>query len=335
MQMYEDASGVRMLTFLNPYKHAIYFYDYEKNLYVDNISYEKEGSDAILGPSGYYIQNMDSIYVFNKPLLEVMLTDSSGHVKSRIPLWSDDFYWQITHPVYNFSTVNPLFFQKEKIILTGLSPFSIADSLVQKRHFTACIDMKTNQTEFRHTYPEELFGSNANWDDPVFMQVYPTLSSSGDIIHSFTMSHDLYVNDWETGKNKIVYAGSNVVRCIHSIDYRPQKTPREVIGAHYFQQDLYAAILHDPWRKVYYRFLLQGIPDATFSTPIGKKPVIVILMDEQFNYLGETLIGTGEEWNWTNSFVTKEGLNIEYIGDIAKDLDEAYLDLKIFTIEKI
>ena len=45
-------------------------------------------------------------------------------------------------------------------------------------------------------------------------------------------------------------------------------------------------------------------------------------MDEQFNYLGETPLGTSDEWNWSNSFVTEEGLNIEYI-------DKADLEEKI------
>lgn len=56
-------------------------------------------------------------------------------------------------------------------------------------------------------------------------------------------------------------------------------------------------------------------------------------MDEQFEYLGEKLIGTAEEWNWTNSFVTEEGLNIEYIDP--KDIEETYMNFKIFTIKQI
>jgi hypothetical protein len=55
-------------------------------------------------------------------------------------------------------------------------------------------------------------------------------------------------------------------------------------------------------------------------------------MDKNFNYLGETTIGKGDkEWFWQNSFVTKEGLNIEYI---EKDSEE-YLTFKIFTIKNI
>jgi hypothetical protein len=271
---------------------------------------------------------MDSIYVYNAPLLEIALSDSSGHVKNRTSLWSDNFNWQITHPVYIFSTVNPLFSHKGKLILTGMSPRSIADSLINKYSFTACIDMKTSQTEFKYKYPTALFGSNATWDDPVFMQAYPALSPFGEIIHSFTMSHHLYVTNWETGAGKVVYAGSNVAGTIRSIDYEQKKTPQDVIGAHYFQQDLYTAILHDQWRKVYYRFMLPGIARATAKMRLGDKSVVVIMMDEQFNYLGEAVLGKAAEWNWENSFVTREGLNIEYIDPSDKaDFVEEYLIL--------
>lgn len=56
-------------------------------------------------------------------------------------------------------------------------------------------------------------------------------------------------------------------------------------------------------------------------------------MDEQFRYLGETEIGIGREWNWTNSFVTEEGLNIERIGTEPEDDD--YLTFALFDIQDI
>jgi hypothetical protein len=333
MQMFKDSSGVRMLTFLNKYNSSIYFYDYAKGRYIRKTGYEREGPDAVLRPEGYYIKNMDSIYVFNLILTEVDLTDSAGHVKSRIPLQDGSSNWFVYYPQYMLSTVVPLIEIQGKLILTGLSPFSIPDSLINKFRFMAYIDMKTSQTEFVHTYPEELYGSNTNWEGGLATMVYPELSPDGELIHSFPVSHDLYITDKNTEACRTVYAGSNVTGTVHSIDREPRGTPDEIIVTHYLQKDWYAAIRYDPWRKVYYRFMIQGIPNATSRTPIHKKPVIIILMDEQFNYLGETLIGTGEEWNWTNSFVTEEGLNIEYID--MDDLEEDYLNLKIFTIEKL
>ena len=99
------------------------------------------------------------------------------------------------------------------------------------------------------------------------------------------------------------------------------------------KNDLYAGIKYDKYRKVYYRCLLRGMPNSNVQNQISEKPVVVVVMDEKFNYLGESEIGTSANYNWSNVFVTEEGLNIEYIED--NDLEEAFLKLHIFTIEKI
>ena len=106
------------------------------------------------------------------------------------------------------------------------------------------------------------------------------------------------------------------------------------IVAHVLQHDLYTGIRYDSYRKVYYRFMLQHVADATISTDLNERPVVVIIMDEQFNYMGETVLGTGEKWNWYNSFVTSEGLVIEYFDPDLDSLEE-YLHFKILTIEKL
>ncbi|MDR0742785.1 MAG: DUF4221 domain-containing protein, partial [Tannerella sp.] len=211
---------------------------------------------------------------------------------------------------------------------------SIRDSLIEKFRFSACIDLKTSDVKFFHTYPEAIYGDNSNWEGGLSTLVYPALSPSGELIYSFPASHDLYITKWNSETYKTVFAGSNVAGTIHSVNWdNPSQTPSELLYTYFAGEDVYTAILHDPWRKVYYRFMLKGIPNATSGTRKEKKPVIVIVMDEQFNYLGETLIGTGEVWNWTNSFVTSEGLNIEYIDD--EDENEDYLTFKIFKLQEL
>ncbi|MDR2915845.1 MAG: DUF4221 domain-containing protein [Tannerella sp.] len=336
VQMMKNLNGKQILTFFNPHKYAIYFYDYETAAYTGKIEYEKQGPNAILALDGYYIKNMDSIYVYSRSLVEVVLTDSTGRVKQRISLCNNrsNREWFRYYPQYIPATDNPLIEYQGKLIMTGLSPFSIADSLIRKFHFTACIDLISSNVEFTHTYPRELYGSDANWQDPFFMQPYPELSPTGELLYSFPISHDVYITQRDAEDYRTVYAGSNAARTIHSINDGSEKTPKEVILAHILQQDLYGAIRHDPYRKVYYRFMSQGIPDASVKTRLEEKPVTVIMMDEQFNYMGETVIGTGEEWNWKNSVVTSEGLVMEYI-DPNVDSGEEYLILKTFTIEKI
>ena len=99
---------------------------------------------------------------------------------------------------------------------------------------------------------------------------------------------------------------------------------------HHCKMDFYTAVKYDKYRKVYYRILLKGLKNATIHSSLNDKPISVVIWDENFNYIGETVIGTGKEWNWRNSFVTQEGLNIEYL---EKDIEEVYLSFKIFKLK--
>lgn len=335
MQIYTDSSGIRNLTLLNPYNNSIYFFNYDNSSYLGKISYAREGANAILSIAGYHIIDMDSIYIYNRPPVEIVLADSSGIIKNRITLHSSEKSWSKHYPQYIFNTVNPFIENEHNLIFSGFSPFSIQDSLIDKFHITACLNLKNSKLDFINLYPSSLYGNNANWDDPLFMQTYSIISPNGELINSFPPSHDLYITNFKSGKLKTVYGGSNIAKTITSIDWDLSigRTPDQKIVEHYLNQDLYGGILYDSWRKVYYRFMQQGLTNATIRTPLTSKPIIVIIMDEQFNYLGETLIGTGENWNWKNSFVTEEGLNIEYLD--TKDVDEKFMNFKIFVIEKI
>ena len=336
VRVIKGANGEQILTFVNPHKNAIYFYDYESTAYIGTIEFERQGPDGILRVEGYYIKNMDSIYVYNRPMMELVLTDSSGLVKQRISLRDNrtDQEWGRYYPQYFVNAVNPLIEINGNLIMTGMSPFSISDSLIRKFRFTSCIDLNTGNMKFIHNYPKELYGSDVNWQDPMFMQAYREISPNGEWLYSFPVSHDIYVANKDTEGYKKIYAGSNTAGTIRSLNDGRERTPDEIIYAHILQQDLYTAILHDPYRHCYYRFMLKSIPNATINNQYGEKPIVVIIMDEQFNYMGETHIGNVEAWNWENSFVTSEGLVMEFI-DLDVDSEEEYFILKTFSVEKI
>ena len=337
MQMIEGYSGKQILTLLNPYKNAIYFYDYENAVFTGKVEYEKEGPNGIIRLAGYYIENMDSIYVFCWSTRQLVLTDSTGLVKQRISLIDNREItsdWAYYYPQYEFTMVNPLIKKQGKIILPGMQPVKITDSLIHQFKFTSCVDMKTGKVEFMHTYPYELYGSNTQWESPWYMQPYQALLPTGEFVFSFPISHNVYIVSYDATDYKTVYAGSNVAGTIRSIDDSRRRIPVDIIRSHFLRHDIYAAILHDPYRHLYYRYMLQANPAATTNTHWKEKQVVVIIMDEHFEYLGETAIGTCEKWNWGNSFVTSEGLTMEYIDQDA-DPEEQYIILKTFTVEKI
>jgi hypothetical protein len=253
---------------------------------VKRIAYVKEGADGILRATGFYIKNMDSIYVYNMQQMEVVLTDSAAHVKQRYSFYKGEADWVMYNPQYDLHTVCPIMEVGGELVLTGMSPFSLPDSLIRKFHFAAHLDLGLSRLAYQSAYPLELYGGDANWGDPSFMQPFPALTAEGKFVYSFPVSHHLYLSKGDEGAYTTVYAGSKEAGSIRSIEMDMRETTREAVG-----------------------------------------------LDGEFDYLGETVIGTANEWNWLNAFVTEEGLHIEHI-DLS-GVTEDYLHFTQFLIEKI
>lgn len=335
IQLIEMPGEVRYLTFLNKYNNSISFYDYSTEAFFKKVTFNRKGPDAIQTPMGYYIKSTDSIYIYNKILTQVVLVNDKSTVLKRISLRGkgNEKTWVINYPQYLPRTITPFIETSGELLLPGMHVTSIPKSIISSFKFTARIDLKTQNVRFSYAYPSNIYGLDSNWPVWGFTQVFAALHPDGDkLIFSFPVSHDLYIADLKSEKYTRVYAGSNFAGTINSLDRKPKKTTDKMGSTHFTQQDTYAAIIYDKYRDVYYRFLLNGIPGAMVKTSWREKPVTIIVMDKDFNYLGETTIGKGDkEWYWQNSFVTKEGLNVEYIEKDSED----YLTLKIFAIKNI
>lgn len=339
IQMINDSLRGRQLTFLNDYNNSIYFYSYDTLQYLDKIKFDKNGPNAVQMPEGYYIKNLDSIYIFSR-LLKILLANSDGKVLKRASLNGNndvrgkDISWAYKYPEFYVQTSTPFMKNSKGFLLTGIFGGTMPDSIVDKFKFTAQIDADLGNVQYNHTYPRSLFGNNVNWGEGLSVQVFPQLyPDKSKMIYSFPMSHELFLANIEDNNYTKVYAGSNEAGTIKSINKKPGRASVEMIRSSFVRQDMYAAILYDNYRNVYYRFLRKAIPDATKQTSWKEKEVAVIIMDKDFDYLGETTLGPERIWHWQNSFITKEGLNIEYLDE--NDIEEVNLSIKIFTPEKI
>jgi hypothetical protein len=334
-ELFNTMNGKIYFTFLNNYNNSIYFYDYNSLTFEKKITWKKDGQEGILGLTGYHIKSLDSIYLFDKSKTEIILSNCKNIILNKISLRGskNDLNWFLHYPQYYPQAVKPFIQTAHEIIFSGFFPGNIPESIISDFKFTARLDFNTNKVKFSNTYPKALYGNNYNWNEEFFKEVFSDLHPDGDkLVLSFPISHDLYLVNLNTGEYTKVYGGSNFAGAISSINKQPKKTSKDEVVLHAVRNDEYSAIKYDKFRKVYYRFLLKAIPQAPINTEWKEKPVAVIIMDENFRYLGETVIGKIKNWNWQDSFVTSEGLNIEYI---EKNVSEKYLTLKIFTIKKI
>lgn len=341
--VFNDSTKKRELTFINDFAHSIQFYDYENLSFIKKIKIEKSGNNGITKPSGYYIKNKDSIYVYNMNRLELFLINSKGKILNKKSLIGTmdikKSPWFEKYPQYMPTTVTPLLGIDKGLLIMGQFMGDVPEKIINTFKYTTFIDDKLKQTKLMFKYPKELYGSNYFWGDPVFSQVFydvvPTAQGKSKIVFSFPVSHDIYLSEDINSQNLIKkYAGSNYAKTISSLNVKNNKKIKPLeLRTNYMKNDLYGAILYDKYRNVYYRFIRRGVKESLNKFESKDKPIAVIIYDNQFNYLGETDLGLAKEYHWENSFVSKEGLNIEWID--AKDIDEIYLNLKIFVLKEI
>lgn len=334
-QIFIDSDKRRYFTFLNSYTNSIYFYDYTTTEYVKKITWSKTDLNGVPELKAYHIKSMDSIYIFKKHPHEIVLSNAKGNLLHRTSLMLNptDKNCFLKYPQYLPYTVIPFIETAHELLLNGFYFGIIPDSIISKFKFTARLDCKTNQLRFSNTYPRSLYGHDYNWYSDMLTWVFSDLHPDGDkLVLSFPISHDVYISNINTGQYKKVYAGSNFAGTICSVKSKKKIPTNEEMMQNFMTNDNYTAIKYDPFRKVYYRFLLKAVSEKSKYKNFKEKLVDIIVMDESFRYLGETTIGTWKSWNWQNSFVTKEGLNIEYNGN---DPEEKNIILKVFTIKKL
>jgi len=335
-QFYYGRDGRKYFTFFNDYNNSIYLYDYDSMTFKQKITWEKEGPNGIAHLTGYHLKSLDTIYLYDQSKISIKLGNSKGKILKSISLCGGDIKdlgWFNIYPQYYPQTVTPFIETKDEILLTGFFFGSIPESIISNFKLTSRFDFDLNKLHFSFGYPPFLYGSNYNWEGELFTMVYTDLNPESDkLVISFPVSHSLYLADLNTGNYNEVYGGSNFAKSICSIGKDPKKTSKEEFLYHFMNQDVYAGIKYDKYNNVYYRFLLKSMSVTKDQLNWKKKLIAVIILDENFKYMGETVIGNGEDWHWQNSFVSKEGLNIEYV---EKNYDEVFLTFKIFSIKQI
>lgn len=338
LQVY-SSNHKTFLSFLHNFKNNIYIYDYDNLDYVKSIQFKDKGPGSLKKLMCYYILNDDSIYVFDAVQQNFTLTSDKNNIKRSLSLIDGknplDFRWTQTYPQHNQTAASPIMNTGSGLLFPGQYIWGIPDDILMTFKYTARINFQNSNVNYIHHYPPDIYDTDFGWNDPIFTAVYADLNlDKNQIIYSFPISHNLYVGDVSGGSLKKIYGGSNLARSIKGIPGHVEDAPdpNNELRIHVSSTDLYAAIKYDKYRNVYYRLLERRLPDEAKNRSLKNKILAVIILDKNFSYLGETDIGKLESWNWENSFVTKDGLNIEYL---PPQNDESKLIFKIFTLKHL
>lgn len=303
MFIYND-NETEYLTFQNPDKNEILFYDLETCDLKFKIHPEVDGPNGVAFTLGYYIHNLDSIFLTTRSFEEISLIDHNAKVidKYEYKYTSDStelkrFY--STTSIYTPITI----FNNKAYIVPGCNRWQKINPVA------AHIDLSTKHvTSLPFNYPN--FSTATNKNKRAGIEEHMSRCFDGkNFIYSFYFDENIYVASIDHKTIKRIKVKSKYIKEVEYIDDFGKTTIEKSC-----ELANYGNMIYDKYRKLYYRI---AYPKTTIEKNIkgyelreyGRKNFTIIIMDDKFNILGETEF-PDYTYNPRLIFIRKEGLYI-------------------------
>ena len=330
---YTDETGKEYLTFMSHMNNEILFYDLQTGEYLFNTKLEKEGPDGVGITFGYHIEDLNNIYITSH-LLGLSKVDKSGTKKQFIEYGETDNGHRV---VPNFTSSSyiyaPAVIYNKRIYITQQPYPGVKKSVIPVSIAIDTISQTFKELPFR-------FPNLISDDDPMENIIGVPFGREFDgkqFIYSFHFDESIYVTNIETNEEKKTLASSKYISYLKTIRVSDD---REATYKASLESSYYHNILFDKYRNVYYRFAIIGSEvsknhEYTFFDIYtnGFITFSVIILDENFNIIGETLFPK-YTYNPTIAFVHKNGLYISDSHLLNPSFDENVLSFKCFTLKE-
>jgi len=330
---YTDNSRQEYLTFKNTLQEIL-FYDLNNEDFLFKIKLEREGPNGIPGPSGFYIEDFDNIYVTCAMTPFLYKIDTTGAIIQKIRYGqTESGHTVIPFRSWSFD-YTPLVFIDSKLYLPqGVSQFHhvsvtpigvVIDTLHQQSY-----ELPFN---YFQVITQDEYDRMSVGDFYDFSRIF----NGKKFVYSFFGDENIRVvsvDHQEIQKHKIKS------KYINRIVIEKRTFNDMYAHAKYrYGMPLYGNLIHDPYRNLYYRFAypkieLEDGPDYVGLTALGRKKFSIIILDEEFNVIGETLF---PEWTYcpTVLFVHRDGLYICNNHPMNPSFNEDILSFECFEVTK-
>jgi hypothetical protein len=156
-------------------------------------------------------------------------------------------------------------------------------------------------------------------------------------IYSFELEEDIYIASIDHQKVEKRNAKS---RYIDKVAPEKRVSDLHALYRQALESPYYGNLLYDKYREVYYRFAFPGIDTNQYSQynfqdifMSGSPKFSVIIMDKDFNIIGETLFPENI-YNPEVVFVNEDGLYVSNIHTLNPAFNEDILSFQCFELSK-
>lgn len=307
--------------------NSIDFYSFTTKSIVKRLSYPKEGPNSI-NISGFIIHNLDSIFLLPKYSLDgVILTDTTGAVKKIYHLKSDE-------KIINHATKTriPSYYVDGKIysLVIPNQDFSDPSFFELENGLEFEFDLKKETGRYLPIkYPSSYIGHTWGVTHAIPCRIYNTESNT--FFYSYGIDEFLYTYSISGEPKMKIYAGSNYINNIEPLDDR---SARKNANLNYLlDQPYYGDLFYDKYRKVYYRFC--KLPIKREERIWENKPVSIVILDQDLNKIGETLLEPLTGYYPRDIFITKEGLYVSNNHPLNDKLEEDRMSFTKLVLSNI
>ena len=327
---FTDSDGKEYLTFQNALKNEILFYEMNSGKFLYKIKPDMEGPNGIGRLSGYYINDLNHIYLTGLSKPDVILIDSTAEVKERMNYGSTSDGLMVDHASSTSNLYKPFIILGKKMYLVVRN-----NRWAERSPVSLTIDIHTKEVEYLpFEYP--VFAVSDRKDRGSSTEYYLSRCFDGDnFIYSFHYDQNIYVTPPDHQSVRKIPVKSKYVSKVEFSELKKSGDPMKNL----IETSNYGNLYFDSYRNVYYRIAypknnVDARDNFTELFNYGRKVFSIMILDRDFQIIGETLFPE-YIYNPTIMFIREEGLYISASHVKNQNYDDDVLIFECFQLETI
>ena len=291
IRSFMNNEGKEYLYFQNGVSPELLIYDIQNENLVKRTVFEVEGQHAIKGGflNGFMITDFNQIYIAGLASRELYETDTTGYIK-QIRSYAETV--EGYKPVCCFKDNGTFQFIDGKLYLPQSLNWQLGEDVIRESVLLCCIDTlagDVNILPFKFPFDDKsiIRGTSAS-----IKSEYKYCYDGRHFVYSFAYMDKLMVVNPLTSEVEYKSAKSQYAGHIASPSF--QDIDNETLQRKICEYPAYGNIMYDSYNKVYYRVVYVPQEIDRDINPIslirsGRKQFSIIILDEQFNVIGEHL----------------------------------------------
>ena len=330
-----DDAGKEYVYFQNGILPDLLIYDIHNETLVKRVKFKEEGPDAIEGGflRGFMMTDCNHIYISSLAKPELYVTDTTGCIKRKMSYAEAmDGY----KPECCFLDNGAFQFIDGKLYLPQGVNFRFGKDLLEKSALLCRLDTLSGEVE---TLPVKFppVGGVIRRGSPGNANTYYQYCFNGqEFVYSFEYMDDLMVVNPLT--HQVEYKALRSRYIGEMKPFSAQSTNDAALQKELCEHPSYGKIIYDSYNKVYYRvaYVSQEIDkdvDALSLFRTGRKQFSIMILDEDFNVIGEHLFPS-YTYNPQLSFVSKGKLYISLNNIMNPDYSDDVIRFQMVELAK-